>query len=84
MAPIILPLEIISECARPFSLSVRLFANIFGGEMIVKLLFSIFAVGVPLLWMLVDSAFVYLIQAFIFSLLTMVYLGGAVASDEEH
>jgi F-type H+-transporting ATPase subunit a len=82
--PIMLPIEIISEFARPFSLSVRLFANIFAGEMIVKLLFSFAAIGAPVIWMLVDGGFVMFIQAFIFSLLTMVYLAGAVAADEEH
>jgi len=84
MAPVMLPLEIISEFARPFSLSVRLFANIFAGEMIVKLFASIALVGLPVVWMLVDGGFVMFIQAFIFSLLTMVYISGAVASDEEH
>jgi F-type H+-transporting ATPase subunit a len=82
--PIMLPIEIISEFARPFSLSVRLFANIFAGEMIVKLLFSFVALGAPVIWMLVDGGFVMFIQAFIFSLLTMVYLAGAVAADEGH
>lgn len=82
MAPVMLPMEIISEFARPFSLSVRLFANIFGGEMIIKLLFGISAIGLPVVWMLWDSLITSPIQAFIFSLLTMVYLGGAIASDE--
>jgi F-type H+-transporting ATPase subunit a len=84
MAPVMLPLEIISECARPFSLSVRLFANIFAGEMIVKLFASIALIGLPVAWMLVDGGFVMFIQSFIFSLLTMVYIAGAVVSDEDH
>jgi F-type H+-transporting ATPase subunit a len=83
MAPFMVIMETISEFARPFSLSVRLFANIFGGEMIIKLLFGILAVGLPVIWMLWDSLITIPIQAFIFSLLTMVYLGGAI-SDEEH
>jgi F-type H+-transporting ATPase subunit a len=84
LAWFMLPLEIISEFARPFSLSVRLFANIFGGEKIIALLFSIFAVGLPVIWMLWDSIITIPIQGLIFSLLTMVYLAGAVASDEGH
>lgn len=84
MAPFMLPLELISEFARIISLSVRLFANIFAGEMIVKLLFGLCGIGLPVVWMLVDGGFVMIIQSFIFSLLTMVYLAGAVASDEEH
>jgi F-type H+-transporting ATPase subunit a len=84
MAPFMLPMEIISEFARPFSLSVRLFANIFGGEKIIALLFGIFAGGLPVVWMLWDSIITIPIQGFIFSLLTMVYLAGAVASEEGH
>jgi F0F1-type ATP synthase membrane subunit a len=38
----------------------------------------------PVLWMLVDGGFVMFMQAFIFSILTIVYLAGAVLSDEEH
>ena len=84
MAPIIIPIEIISEFARPFSLSVRLFANIFGGETIIKFLFGILAVGLPVVWMAWDSLITIPIQAFIFSLLSMAYLGGAIAAEEEH
>jgi F-type H+-transporting ATPase subunit a len=84
MAPFMLPMELISEFARPFSLSVRLFANIFGGEQIIALLFGIFAGGLPVVWMLWDSIITIPIQGFIFSLLTMVYLAGAVASEEGH
>jgi F0F1-type ATP synthase, subunit a len=84
MAPLMVIMETISELARPVSLSVRLFANIFGGEMIIKILFGMCAIGVPVIWMTWDSLITIPIQAFIFSLLTMVYLAGAVAADEDH
>ena len=84
MAPFMVFIEIIGECARPFSLSVRLFSNIFCGEVIIKLLFGIFAVGLPVVWMFWDSLITIPLQAFIFSLLTMVYIGGAIAADHEH
>jgi F-type H+-transporting ATPase subunit a len=84
MAFFMLPMEIIGEFARPFSLSVRLFSNIFGGEMIIKILFGLFAIGCPVVWMFWDSVITIPIQGFIFSLLTMVYLAGAVAADEGH
>jgi F-type H+-transporting ATPase subunit a len=84
MAPLMIVMETISELARPVALSVRLFANIFGGEMIIKILFGMCAIGVPVIWMAWDSLITIPIQAFIFSLLTMVYLAGAVAADEEH
>jgi F-type H+-transporting ATPase subunit a len=84
MAPIICITEIISEFARPLSLSFRLFANIFAGEMIIKLLFGACAIGAPVIWMLWDSGLTIPIQAFIFSLLTMFYISGAIASDDGH
>ncbi len=84
MSPIIFVTEIISELARPLSLSFRLFANIFAGEMIIKLLFAACAIGAPVVWMLWDSCLTIPIQAFIFSLLTMFYISGAIASDDDH
>jgi F-type H+-transporting ATPase subunit a len=84
MAPLMIIMETISELARPVALSVRLFANIFGGEMIIKILFGMCAIGVPVIWMAWDSLITIPIQAFIFSLLTMVYLAGAVSVDDEH
>jgi F-type H+-transporting ATPase subunit a len=96
LSPIILPIEIISEFARPFSLSVRLFANIFGGELIIGLLMGaamfavpVFSVNVhfffwaPTIMMLWESVITAPIQAFVFSLLTMIYLGGALIVEEE-
>ena len=82
MAPFMVIMETISEFARPFSLAVRLFANIFGGEKIIALLFGILTVGLPVIWMMWDSCITIPIQAFIFSLLTMVYVSGAIADDE--
>jgi F-type H+-transporting ATPase subunit a len=84
LAPIMIPIEIISEFARPLSLTLRLFSNVFAGETIIGMLFAACAVAVPTIWMLVDSVVTIPIQGFVFSLLTMVYLSGAVASHEEH
>ena len=84
MAPLMLPLEIISELARPFSLSVRLFANMMAGHVIVGLLYAAFFLAAPVVGMLFEGCITAPIQAFVFSLLTMVYLGGAVLAEEEH
>jgi F-type H+-transporting ATPase subunit a len=84
MAPFMVIMEIISEFARPFSLAVRLYANIFGGEKIIALLFGIFAIVLPVVWMMWDVVLTISIQALIFSLLTMVYISGAIAADDEH
>lgn len=91
LAPLMLPLEIISELARPFALSVRLFANMMAGHVIVGLCYMLAAVVlfqhqvvIPVFGMLLESCLTAPIQAFVFSLLTMIYLGGAVLADEEH
>jgi len=74
----LLPLMIIEEFVRPLSLSLRLYGNIFGEEMVTAQLFAMVPLGVPLL-MQILGILMGLIQAFVFTLLTAVYLGGATA-----
>jgi len=75
-------IEIVSHLARGLSLSVRLFANMLAGEKITEIIFErILGLGAPVIFMALHI-FVGLIQAYIFVLLTMIYLGGAVS--EEH
>jgi len=83
IAPIILPIEIISHLSRVLSLSLRLFGNIFGEDLVILILFSIipFLVPLPMMFLGIITAS---LQAFIFVLLTMIYLGGAVATEHEH
>lgn len=73
------PIEIISHLARILSLSVRLFANMYAGELIT----SIFIALVPLAGVVFMGlhVFVALLQTYIFVVLTMIYLGGAVADE---
>lgn len=82
IAPIILPIEIISHLSRVLSLSLRLFGNIFGEDLVILILFSIipFLVPLPMMFLGIITAS---LQAFIFVLLTMIYLGGAVATEHE-
>jgi F-type H+-transporting ATPase subunit a len=80
MAWLIFPIELISNLARILSLSVRLYANMFAGDMITLIAFWGFPVGLPLL-ALVLHIFVSLIQAFVFMLLTMIYLSLAVSHE---
>jgi F-type H+-transporting ATPase subunit a len=83
---LLFPVEIVSHMARPFSLSMRLFGNIFAEELIVsslnKYIFP-FLASVPVMFL---ALFASTIQAFIFILLTMVYISGAVeeAHEEAH
>ena len=81
LAPIMVPIEIISHLARVLSLTVRLYANMFAGDMVTLVFFSLVPIGVPVLFLGLHLG-VSLLQTYIFVLLTMVYLSGAVA--EEH
>jgi F-type H+-transporting ATPase subunit a len=81
LAVIMLPIEIISHLSRVLSLSIRLFGNIFGEELVVLVLGSLVPFFVPVPMMLF-GVFGSLLQAFVFVMLTMIYLGGAVAAEE--
>jgi F-type H+-transporting ATPase subunit a len=84
LAPLMFPVEIVSHLARPLSLSVRLFGNIFGEDMIVLVFFGLVPLFVPLPIMALQI-FTSLIQTLVFVLLTVMYLAGAVESEEhEH
>jgi F-type H+-transporting ATPase subunit a len=85
MAPLLFLIEIVSHLARPFSLSVRLFGNIFAEELIIGLLNNLFPFLASIFVMFL-ALFASTIQALIFILLTMVYISGAVedAHEEEH
>lgn len=85
MAPIMLPIELISHMSRVMSLSLRLFGNIFGEELVIFVLFSLIPFFVPLPMMVLGLVTGGL-QAFIFVLLTTIYLAGAVAVEhhDEH
>jgi len=81
MAPLMFVIEIISHLARPLSLTIRLFANMYAGEQVTLVFLSLTYFIAPVLFMGLH-VFVSLLQAYIFMLLTMMYVGGAVA--EEH
>jgi F-type H+-transporting ATPase subunit a len=83
IAPIMLPIELISHFSRVLSLSLRLFGNIFGEEMVVAILASLIPFIAPLP-MMVLGVITGTLQAFIFMLLTMIYLAGAVHTEHDH
>ena len=78
---LMLPIEIVSHLARVLSLTVRLWANMFAGDLVTMAFFSMISIGLPVLFLGLHVAVSFL-QTYIFILLTMVYLSGAVA--EEH
>jgi F-type H+-transporting ATPase subunit a len=83
LAPIMLPIEVISHLSRVMSLSLRLFGNIFGEKLVVLILASIAPFFVPLPIMFL-GVIIGTLQALIFIKLTMIYLSAAVATDEHH
>lgn len=77
-------LEIVSEVAKVLSLSLRLFGNIFAGEVLLTVILGIFAYFLPLPFMFLELL-VGVIQATVFSMLTLAYLTVATeAHGEEH
>jgi F-type H+-transporting ATPase subunit a len=77
---LLFPIEIISHLARVLSLTVRLYANMFAGDLLTLVAFSIIPVGVPLLALGLHMG-VAVIQAYVFFLLACIYLSMAVAHD---
>jgi F-type H+-transporting ATPase subunit a len=80
LAPLMIPIELISHLARVLSLTIRLFANMFAGDMVTLVFFSLVPLGVPILFLGLHIG-VSLLQTYIFVLLTTVYLQGAVADE---
>jgi len=78
--PLMLPIEIISHFARVLSLTVRLYANMFAGDMVTLAFFSLIPIGVPLLFLGLHFG-VAIIQAYVFMILATVYLSLATAHD---
>jgi F-type H+-transporting ATPase subunit a len=80
------PINIVEEFAKPISLSLRLFGNIFAGGILVALiaLFPPYILWLPnAIWKSFDL-FVGAIQAFIFALLTILYFGQSMELEEDH
>jgi F-type H+-transporting ATPase subunit a len=80
LAPLMLVIEIASHLARILSLTVRLYANMFAGDMVTLVFFSLFPIAIPVIFMLLHVG-VSVIQTYIFVLLATVYIGEAVAHE---
>ncbi|ALC15016.1 ATP synthase F0 subcomplex A subunit [Desulfuromonas soudanensis] len=81
LAPLMFIIEIIGHLARPLSLSLRLFGNMYGHEIVLMIFFALvpFLLPVPMMLM---GVLVACIQTFVFSLLAMIYIAGAL--EEAH
>lgn len=80
LAWLILPIEIISTLARVMSLTIRLYANIFAGDAVTAAFFTLIPIGIPVIFLLLHVGVSFL-QAYIFTLLTTIYLQGVVAHE---
>jgi F-type H+-transporting ATPase subunit a len=81
LAPLMIPIELISHFVRPLSLSVRLYGNMFAGEQVTGIFLTLTFLIVPIIFMLLH-VFVAVVQTYVFTLLTTIYIGGA--TSEEH
>jgi len=77
---LLFPIEVISHLARMMSLTIRLWANMFAGDLVTLVFFSLIPVGIPVIFLGLHLG-VSVIQAFVFMLLSMIYLGQAVAHE---
>ncbi|MDH4063813.1 MAG: F0F1 ATP synthase subunit A, partial [Acidobacteriota bacterium] len=80
-SPMMLPFELLSEVSRTFALSMRLFGNMLSGYLIVALLVALAGALVPVPLMALDLL-IGLLQAYIFAVLTTVYVGAALRAQE--
>lgn len=81
LAPLMVPIELISHMARPLSLTIRLFANMLAGEKVTVVFLGLTYLVAPALFMGLH-VFVSFLQAYIFVLLTMIYLSETVPHEQ--
>ncbi len=83
--PVFFPVNLIETVAKPVTLALRLFANIYAGEVLISTILMLGWAGIPFMvaWQ-GFSIFIGAIQAFLFTVLTMVYISQATVHDEEH
>ena len=80
---LMIPLELIDNLVRPFSLALRLFGNLTGDHVVLEIFTDLTKVGIPVVFYAL-GAFVSLIQAFVFTLLSLVYVSLAVGHGDHH
>jgi F-type H+-transporting ATPase subunit a len=80
LSPLLLPIEIISHLARVLSLTVRLYANMYAGDLLTLAFFSLIPVGIPVIFLGMHLG-VAVIQTYVFFLLASIYLSMAVAHE---
>lgn len=82
--PIFFPLNLLKMFTKPLTLALRLYANIFAGEVLISTILMLGWIGLPLMAVWQGfSIFVGAIQAFLFTILTMVYISESIVHHEE-
>ena len=81
LAPLMFIIEIIGHLARPLSLTLRLFGNMYGHEIVLMIFLALVPLFLPIPMMLM-GVLVAFIQTFVFTLLAMIYIAGAL--EEAH
>ena len=79
--PLLLPLNVLSELTRTFSLMIRLFGNMMSHEFVIAIVLVLAGLFVPIPFMLL-GILIGLVQAYIFTILATVYIGAAVSGQE--
>lgn len=78
LAPLFLPIEVVGHCARVLSLTLRLFGNIMGEDLVLAILLFLAGKFMAPLPMMFLAVFTSAVQAFIFTLLAMMYFAGSM------
>jgi F-type H+-transporting ATPase subunit a len=76
-----LPLHVLSEITRSFSLTVRLFGNVMSHELVIAIVLTLAGLLVPVPLMLL-GALIGVVQAYIFTILATVFIGGALGEGD--
>jgi F-type H+-transporting ATPase subunit a len=84
--PFLAPINVIEEITKPITMTFRLFGNIFSGVLMISVIVTLIPpylswIGL-VIWKPFDELFIGAIQAFIFALLTIMYLGMGMSTDE--
>lgn len=80
LAPLMLPIEMVSHAFRPVSLGIRLYANMFADHAVIEIFTGLTHLVVPVLFYLLGAG-VCVVQAFVFTMLTAIYISLGLAHD---
>ena len=80
LAPLMLMVEIFSHAFRPISLAIRLFANLFADHTVLEIFTGLVPIALPIPFYAL-GAFVSVIQAFVFTMLTAIYISLAISHE---